>query len=35
MSGWAIFWIVVLLLIVLAVAANAKDIMRYYKIRNM
>jgi hypothetical protein len=35
MSGWAIFWIVVLLLIVLAVAANAKDILRYYKIRNM
>lgn len=28
------FWIVVLVLIVLAIAANAKDIMRYYEIRN-
>ena len=35
MSGWAIFIILVLLLIVGAIAMNAKDIQRYYKIRNM
>lgn len=35
MSGWLIFWIVVLLLIVGAIAMNARDIQRYYKIRNM
>ncbi len=35
MSGWGIFWIVVLLLIVLLIAVNAKDLMRYYRIRNM
>ncbi len=35
MSGWAIFWIVVLLVIVWAIAMNAKDIKRYYRIRNM
>ncbi len=35
MHGWLIFWIVVLALIVFAIGANAKDIQRYYKIRNM
>ncbi len=35
MSGWVIFWIVVLVLIGLAIGANAKDIKRYYRIRNM
>jgi Family of unknown function (DUF6893) len=35
MSGWTIFFTVILVLIVLAVAANAKDIKRYIRIRNM
>lgn len=34
MSGWLIFWIVVIL-IVLAIAANLRDIIRYLKIRFM
>jgi hypothetical protein len=32
---WWIFWLVVLALIVWAIAANAKDLKRYYRIRNM
>ena len=35
MSGWTIFQVVALLLIILAVGANAKDVMRHIKIRNM
>lgn len=35
MSGWLIFWIVVFILIVLAIAANLRDIIRYMKIRFM
>ncbi len=35
MSGWDIFGIVVVLLVLLLLAMNAKDLKRYYKISNM
>lgn len=35
MSGWAIFWIIVALLIVAGVAVNLPDIRRYLRIRSM
>jgi hypothetical protein len=35
MSGWTIFWIVVLAVIVVLIAVNIHDIKRYLKIRNM
>ncbi|MDB5981106.1 MAG: hypothetical protein JWQ69_2121 [Pseudomonas sp.] len=35
MSGWVIFWILVLLVIVALIAVNVHDIKRYLKIRNM
>jgi len=35
LSGWEIFGIVVLALIVLAVLFNLRDIMRYLRIRSM
>lgn len=35
MSGWEIFWIIVLVLIVIGILVNMKDIARYMKIRNM
>jgi hypothetical protein len=35
MSGWAIFGIVVAVIVVLLLLMNAKDLYRYVKIRNM
>lgn len=35
MSGWGIFWIVVLLLVIAGVAVNLRDIKRYLRIRSM
>jgi len=35
MSGWAIFWIIIFVLVVLLVAVNARDIYRYIKISMM
>ena len=35
MSGWAIFGIVVLALIVFGILVNLKDIKRYLRIRSM
>ncbi len=35
MSGWAIFGIIVALVIVLLLAMNAKDLRRYFKISHM
>ena len=35
MSGWGLFWIIVLLAIIGLIAVNAKDLMRYWRIRNM
>ena len=35
MSGWSIFWIVVVVIIVLVLLMNAKDLFRYLKISNM
>lgn len=35
MSGWTIFWIFLLVVIVVLVAVNFHDIKRYFKIRNM
>jgi hypothetical protein len=35
MSGWAIFGIVVAVIVVLLLLMNAKDLCRYVKIRNM
>lgn len=35
MSGWAIFWIIVVLLIIGLVVVNWRDIIRYIKIRSM
>lgn len=35
MSGWEIFGLVVLAVIVLGVLVNLKDIIRYLKIRSM
>lgn len=35
MSGWTIFWILLLVLIVALVVVNLHDLKRYFKIRNM
>lgn len=35
MSGWAIFCLVVAILIVIAILTNLRDIMRYLRIRSM
>lgn len=35
MSGWTIFWIIVLLLVAGGVAVNFHDIKRYLRIRSM
>ena len=35
MSGWAIFGIIVALVIVLLLAMNTKDLRRYFKISHM
>ncbi len=35
MGGWTIFWLVVAILIVAAIVANLRDILRYLKIRSM
>lgn len=35
MSGWTIFWIFLLVVIVVLVVVNFHDIKRYFRIRNM
>lgn len=35
MGGWMIFWIVVAVLIIAAIAFNIKDLLRYIKISMM
>ena len=35
MSGWAVFWIIVLVFVVLAILMNLRDIVRYLRIRAM
>lgn len=35
MSGWMIFWIIALAVIVLGILVNLRDIKRYLKIRSM
>jgi hypothetical protein len=35
MSGWAIFWIMVAVLIVVGILMNLRDLIRYLKIRSM
>lgn len=35
MSGWDVFWIIVLVFVVLAILINLRDIVRYLKIRAM
>jgi hypothetical protein len=35
MSGWDVFWIIVLVLVVLAILMNLRDIVRYLRIRAM
>jgi len=35
MSGWDVFWIIVLVLVVLAILMNLRDIIRYIRIRAM
>lgn len=35
MSGWAIFGLIVIVLILLAILFNLKDLRRYIKISNM
>jgi len=35
MSGWAIFWIIVAVLIVVGILMNLRDLMRYFRIRSM
>jgi Family of unknown function (DUF6893) len=35
MSGWEIFWIVVVVLLALLLLSNLRDIIRYLKIRSM
>jgi hypothetical protein len=35
MSGWDAFWIIVLVLVVLAILMNLRDIIRYLRIRAM
>jgi hypothetical protein len=35
MSGWAIFWIMVAVLIVVGILMNLRDLIRYFRIRSM
>ena len=35
MSGWAIFWIIVAVLIVVGILMNLRELIRYLKIRRM
>jgi hypothetical protein len=35
MSGWAIFWIIVAVLIVVGILMNLRELIRYLKIRSM
>jgi hypothetical protein len=35
MSGWAIFWIIVAVLIVVGILANLRELIRYFRIRFM
>lgn len=35
MSGWDVFWIIVLVFVVLAILMNLRDIIRYLRIRAM
>lgn len=35
MSGWDVFWIIVLVFVVLAILINLRDIVRYLRIRAM
>lgn len=35
MIGWAIFWIIVAVLIVVGVLMNLRDLIRYFRIRSM
>lgn len=35
MSGWAIFWIIIAVLIVVGILMNLRDLMRYFRIRSM
>ncbi len=35
MSGWTIFWIIVVVLIAIAISMNLRDILRYLRIRSM
>jgi phosphotransferase system glucose/maltose/N-acetylglucosamine-specific IIC component len=35
MSGWAIFWILVAVLIVVGILMNLRDLIRYLRIRSM
>jgi phosphotransferase system glucose/maltose/N-acetylglucosamine-specific IIC component len=35
MSGWAIFWIIVAVLIVVGILMNLRDLIRYLRIRSM
>lgn len=32
---WTLFWIVVVVLVLLAILANLRDLIRYFRIRNM
>jgi hypothetical protein len=35
MSGWAIFWLVLAALIVVGIGINLRELIRYFRIRNM
>jgi hypothetical protein len=35
MSGWAIFWIIVAVLIIVGILMNLRELIRYLKIRSM
>jgi len=35
MSGWAIFWIIIAVLIVVGILMNLRELIRYLKIRSM
>jgi hypothetical protein len=35
MSGWAIFWLVLAALIVVGIVVNLRELIRYFRIRNM
>jgi hypothetical protein len=35
MSGWAIFWILVAVLIVVGILMNLRELIRYFRIRSM